>query len=141
MTVAAQRVVPSLGGQLVRFAAIGVGSTLAYLGLYAALRVGLSAQLANAVALLTTAIANTAANRRITFAVRGPGGAVRHQVQGLIVFGVALALTSGSLELLHATAPGSARAWELAVLTASNALATLLRFVLLRAWVFRRPAL
>ena len=34
-----------------------------------------------------------------TFGVRGRGGAARHQVQGLVVFGLGLALTSGSLAL------------------------------------------
>ena len=39
---------------------------------------------ANFIALLVTAVANTAANRRFTFGVRGPRDAVRHQVQGLV---------------------------------------------------------
>ena len=43
----------------------------------------MGAQAANVVALLVTAVANTAANRRLTFGVRGRDGAARHQVQGL----------------------------------------------------------
>jgi putative flippase GtrA len=83
-----------------------------------------------------TAVANTAANRRITFGIRGGPGAGRAQLQGLVVFGLGLALTSGSLAVLHATTtPG--RSTEVVVLVAANALATLLRFVLLRGWVFR----
>ena len=61
-----------LTGQLMRFAAVGVASTLAYLALYALLRTGVGPQTANLVALLVTAVANTAANRRLTFGVRGP---------------------------------------------------------------------
>jgi hypothetical protein len=57
--------------QLARFALVGAASTLAYLGLYTALRYLLAAQAANAAALLATAAANTGANRRFTFAVRG----------------------------------------------------------------------
>ena len=68
----------------------------------AAPRRSLGAQPANLVALLLTAVANTAANRRLTFGVSGRAGAGRHQVQGLAVFGLGLALTSGSLALLHA---------------------------------------
>ena len=83
--------------QLVRFAAVGVVSTLAYLVLFSLLRSGLGAQGANFVALGLTAIGNTAANRRYTFGVRGREGAARHQFEGLIVFGLGLALTSGSL--------------------------------------------
>ena len=58
------------------------------------------AQAANLVALLVTAIGNTAANRRFTFGVRGRDGAARHQFEGLLVFGIGLAITSGSLALL-----------------------------------------
>src|SRR5262249_37216056 len=50
--------------QVLTFAAIGVLSTLAYAVLYLLLREGMGAQAANALALLVTAIANTAANRR-----------------------------------------------------------------------------
>ncbi|MBO0885412.1 MAG: glycosyltransferase, partial [Mycobacterium sp.] len=47
-----------LSGQLVRFAAVGVLSTIAYLVLYVLLRGLLGAQLANFLALLLTAVAN-----------------------------------------------------------------------------------
>lgn len=125
----------SLARQVVRFAAVGVASTLAYLLLFTALRTGLGAQGANLVALGVTAVANTAANRRFTFGVRGWARAGRHQFEGLMVFGLCLALTSGSLAVLHAvTVPG--RGVELAVLVAANLAATVLRFLLLRGWVF-----
>jgi len=127
----------SFNVQALRFAAIGVASTLAYAVLYLVLRGSLAAQPANALALLLTALANTAANRRFTFAVRGPERLVLHQTQGLLVFVLALALTSGSIALLHLVAPNAPRAVELAVLMAANLFATVLRFVLLRSWVFR----
>jgi putative flippase GtrA len=120
-----------------RFAAIGVVSTLAYTLLYVLFRMALPAQAANALALLVTAIGNTAANRRLTFAIRGAGSRIRHQAQGLVVFGVALAVTSFALFGLHALASAPSRALELAVLVAANLVATVLRFVLLRSWVFR----
>jgi hypothetical protein len=56
------------------------------------------------------------------------------------VFGAALALTSGSLALLHAFDPAASRSAELAVLVAANLAATVLRFALLRVWVFREAA-
>jgi putative flippase GtrA len=125
-----------LTGQVLRFAAVGVASTLAYLALYALLRTGLGAQWANLIALLVTAIANTAVNRRVTFQVRGSDSAWRHQAQGLVVFGIGLGLTSGSLALLHLmTAPPTHV--ELAVLVAANLVATGVRFLLMRIWVFR----
>jgi putative flippase GtrA len=130
--------VPSgLTGQLIRFAGVGVASTLAYLALYAMLRAGVGPQAANLIALLVTAVANTAANRRLTFGVRGNDGALRHQAQGLLVFGVGLALTSGSLALLNAASAEPSRFVELAVLVFANLVATAVRFLMLRIWVFR----
>jgi putative flippase GtrA len=123
--------------QVVRFAAIGVVSTLAYLVLFALLRLGMGAQAANFVALLVTAIANTATNRRVTFGIRGRHKAGVHQFQGLIVFAIGLALTSGSLGLLHLITTTPHRVTELVVLVLANLAATIVRFVMLRAWVFR----
>ena len=126
--------------QLVRFAGVGVASTAAYLVLFLALRAELSAQAANLIALLVTAVANTAVNRRLTFGVSGRAGVARHQLQGLVVFGLGLALTSGSLAILHATTTTPSRAVELTILVVANLVATVLRFLLLRSWVFRaRP--
>jgi len=128
---------PGLVAQLLRFAVIGALSTLAYLLIFLVLHPALGAQAANFTALLLTAIANTAANRRITFGIRGSTGAAVHHAQGLVVFGLGLALTSGSLAVLQALAPGASRTAELLLLVAANAAATLLRFVLFRGWVFR----
>jgi putative flippase GtrA len=123
--------------QLVRFATVGVLSTLAYLVLFALLRPLGGPQLANLLALLITAIANTAVNRRLTFGVRGPERALRHQLQGLFIFAIGLALTSGALAALGRLDPHPAWLVELAVLIMANLAATLQRFILLRAWVFR----
>ena len=127
-----------LGRQMLRFGAIGLASTVFYGVLFLALRGPLGGQAANAVALLIATLANTAANRRITFGVRGRSGAGRQQLQGLAILGIALILTSGSLAALHAAAPGAGRGVELAVLTIANVAATLVRFLLFRAWVFAR---
>jgi putative flippase GtrA len=118
--------------QLPSFAAVGVVSTLAYLALFWVLRSVTGAMAANAVALLVTAVANTAANRRFTFGVTGSRDRLRQHLEGLVVFGLGLAFTTGALGLLTPTT----RAAELAALVAANAAATLLRFVLLRSWVF-----
>jgi hypothetical protein len=64
---------------------------------------------------------------------------VRHQAQGLVVFGIGLALTSGSLAAVHAWWPDPGRWVEVAALAVANAAATLVRFLMLRRWVFRRP--
>jgi putative flippase GtrA len=125
-----------LARRLVGFCVVGALSTLFYLLLYSAFRQFSGSQTANALALLVSAVANTAANRRLTFGVRGRGGAVRHQAQGLVVFGIGLALTGGSLAALDAATSGPAHSTELAVLIAANLAATVLRFLLFRAWVF-----
>ena len=54
----------------------------------------------------------------------------------IIFFGIALAITSGALGLLHALAPDAHHVTELAVLVGANLVATVMRFVLLRGWVF-----
>jgi len=122
--------------QLPSFAAIGVVSTAAYLGLFWVLRSFTGAMAANALALLVTAVANTAANRRFTFGVTGRHRRLRQHLEGLVVFGLGLVMTTGALGLLERGTGQPSRAAELAVLVAANAAATLLRFVLLRSWVF-----
>lgn len=125
--------------QLARFAVVGVASTLAYLVLFVLARGPLGAQPANLLALLVTAVANTAANRRLTFGVTGRRHAGRHHLQGLLAFALGLALTSGSLAVLHATAGTPPRGVELTVLIAANLAATALRFTLLRLALHHRP--
>jgi putative flippase GtrA len=120
--------------QMVSFAVVGVASTIAYVLLYLLLRGVMSAQAANVLSLLATAVANTAANRRLTFGISGRLNAARHQVKGLIAFGIGLALTSGALAALHSPSRGL----EISVLVAANLVATVIRFVLYRTWVFGR---
>jgi putative flippase GtrA len=123
---------PGMVGQLVRFAIVGIVSTLAYALLYLVLHATMGAQAANLVALLLTAIANTTANRAFTFGVRGRTGVARHQVHGLLVFAFGLAITSGSLFVLHRFDPTVGKEFELSVLVVANLVATSVRFVALR---------
>jgi putative flippase GtrA len=136
-TIIAETTPAGLVPQLIRFVGVGVVSTLAYLLLFFLLRQGMSAQSANFAALLVTTVLNTAANRRLTFGVTGSRGATRHQLQGLAVFALGLGLTSGSLLVLQAQSTARGQALEAFVLIAANLAATALRFILLRAWVFR----
>ena len=132
----AERLRGRLSRQLARFAAIGGASTLAYLVLYLTLRTVLPALVANAVSLAVTAVANTTANRHYTFGVRDGGNRVRHQVQGLGVFATALVITSSAIGVLHRCDPRPSSLLEVAVLVLANVGATVLRFLLLRGWVF-----
>jgi putative flippase GtrA len=127
---------PGLFAQLARFCLVGVVSTVAYVLLYMLLRTGMGAQGANALALLATAILNTAVNRRVTFGVRTRRAHLRHQLQGIVVFGFGLALTSGALAILHDAAPRAGRGLEIGVLVGAGVIATAVRFILFRSWVF-----
>jgi putative flippase GtrA len=127
-------------GPLGRFLVIGVASTVAYVLLYLLLRAVVAAQAANVISLLATAVANTAANRRVTFGIRGRAHSARHQVRGLIAFGIGLGLTSGSLLALHTAVARPARAAEVTVLVTASLVATIARFWLYRHWVFRGGA-
>ncbi|HEX6917392.1 MAG TPA: GtrA family protein, partial [Phycicoccus sp.] len=82
---------------------------------------------------------NTWANRRWTFGVRGREGAARHQVQGLLVLGLTLAMTSGGLWLLDALSPAAPTWAETAVIAVTTALATAVKFLAMLWWVFPDP--
>ena len=125
-------------GPVVRFMGVGVLSTIAYVVLYLLLHGVLGAAGANAAALAITAVANTAANRRLTFGVRGREGLVRHHARGAVVYALTLGLTSLALASLHRLGPAPTRAVELAVLVLAGAAATITRYVALRTWVFAR---
>ncbi len=128
---------PSFFGQVLRFGMVGAVSTLAFALLYLVLQGPFGSQEANFLALLLTAVGNTAANRRFTFGISGPEKLFTQQFQGLIVFLLAWCITSLSLIILHAASPDAAPNMELLTLTVANVFATLMRFVLLRLWVFR----
>jgi glycosyltransferase involved in cell wall biosynthesis len=128
----------ALGGPIARFMGVGVLSTIAYALLYLALRGPVGAAGANAVALALTAVGNTAANRWLTFGVRGRTGLVRQHAAGFVVFVLTLGLTSGALVVLHGLVAAPPRALELAVLIAASTVATVTRYVALRSWVFAR---
>ena len=119
------------------FGLIGVASTLAYAVLYLVLRAALPAQAANCA--LAAADrgrqhgGEPAPDLRRARRRRPPA---RTNRQGLVVFALGLAVTSGSLFLLRRYDPAASHAVELAVLIAASVIATLLRFVLFRAWIF-----
>ena len=88
--------------QLVVFASVGAAFNVLYGLLYLVLREQLSAQPANALALILSTIAGTFGHRYITFGVRGTDRTVQHQALGLALLGFSLAVTAGSLWLLDA---------------------------------------
>ena len=125
-------------GPVVRFMGVGVLSTIAYAVLYLLLHGTLGAGGANAVALALTAVANTAANRRLTFGVRGRDRLLHHHARGAVVYVLTLGLTTLALASLHRIDPSPSRGVELAVLVVAGAAATITRYLALRTWVFAR---
>ena len=121
---------------VIRFAGVGLLSTVAYALLFVAFAGPLGSVAASAVALTLTAIANTAANRRLTFGVRGRAGIVGQHLAGLAVYAVALALTNGALAVLHGFDRRPSRVLEASVLVLASLCATVMRHVALSAWVF-----
>lgn len=122
--------------RLLRFAAVGVASTALYLVVYVIIRTWIAAQPANLIALLVSAVMNTALNRRVTFGLAGRTSARTH-AQGLLVFALGAALTSLSLLVLHANDRHPGRLLEVAVLLAATVVATLVRYALFSRWIFR----
>jgi putative flippase GtrA len=126
----------AVAGPVARFMAVGMASTVAYAALYLALRGALGPSGSNAVALAITAVGNTAANRRLTFGVRGRAGLARHHARGAAVYALTLGLTTAALDCLHGLSSAPPRALEVAVLVAAGAVATVTRYAALRTWVF-----
>jgi putative flippase GtrA len=126
---------------IVRFGAIGVVSTLAYALIYLALAGASGTAAANAIALALTAVANTQANRRWTFGIRGRARLMAQHLAGAIVFVLTLAVTSGALLALHELDPGASRLIELTVLVTAGVTATITRYLGLRFWVFSQQTL
>jgi putative flippase GtrA len=122
--------------QLRSFAAIGIACTAAFALLYAGLRgAGVPSLTANALALATTMGINFAANRRLTF--HAAGGDLARQLAGYgVAYLLGLAASSVALAVLEELLADPRGAVDAMAAVAAGVVATVVRFVLLRAWVF-----
>jgi putative flippase GtrA len=134
--MARPELVDDFGRQLVSFALVGTVSTLVSLAFFLALRHPIGAGSADAAALTATTFGNTWANRRFTFVQRGRADRTRHYVGGTLVYLVALALSIAAIA--GARTAGIGQPGEIIALVASWIVASVMRFVLLRKYVFRR---
>jgi putative flippase GtrA len=125
--------------QLLRFAGVGLLSTMAYLILFLAGRSTLGPYVGNAVALAICTICNTAAHRELSrsLPVRRHKGRVVAMTFGL--FSLSTVLTSMALVVVHLVG-GSSLALTLAAVTVANGVAAILRFAVLRNWLFHTQA-
>ncbi|MCU1351788.1 MAG: sugar translocase [Acidimicrobiales bacterium] len=122
---------PGLASQLVRFASIGVVSTLVFGILFALLASRFDPLLADVLALAVCSVANTAANRRLTLDVRGRRALGRHHLAGLGLALLPLALTLSCLAVLQQAGVTSILALLVAA-TATNATGTVAKLTVLR---------
>jgi putative flippase GtrA len=122
--------------QLFPFALIGVASTVVYAALFTWWRPALGPWLANVAALAVTMVGNTVANRRWTFGRRGRRGAFRELWEGSGAFLVALAVSTAALVFVRLVTSEPAALLDLAALLAAGLLATAVRFLFFRGWVF-----
>lgn len=129
---------PALMKQLRGFAAVAVICTVISMTMFAALRPSLGTQWANTISLVLCSVLNTDLNRRISFGLHTSHMWWRDQQRGLGVMLLALAMTTGSLWVLHLVSPGASIAVELVVIVLGNVASAVTRFILLRIWVFRR---
>jgi putative flippase GtrA len=120
---------------LVRFGVVGLGTTILQMLLFVMLGFVMGAQVANVVSLLLATVANTGMNRAFTFGVKGRAGMVTHHLQGLTVFFLGWGLSAGALAAAHAA--GAGRTGEIVAVVGGNLVATLVKFVLFRTWIFR----
>lgn len=129
---------PVLAGQLRGFAVVAVICTVISMTIFANLRPYTGAQWANVISLVLCSILNTELNRRISFGVNGRHLWWRDQRRGLWVMLLALAMTGGSLWVLHQVSPNASIWVELVVIVLGNVASAVTRFLLLRYWIFRR---
>ncbi|HEX4109191.1 MAG TPA: GtrA family protein [Solirubrobacteraceae bacterium] len=125
--------------QVISFAVIGVGCTIAFAILYSILRHSMAPFAANGLALLATMGINFALNRAHTF--RGHEGTLRSQAGGyLVAYLIGYGASTALLYALLAAMNHPHGMLDTLCALVSGLLATAVRFVLMRAWVFKQPA-
>ncbi len=122
--------------ELLRFAGVGVISTLAYMALFALLEPWMGSYVANATAIVACGIGNTAAHRGMAGTVRHGLDRVHRSLAASALLGVSLTFTTAAL-LGARTLGMDSLAPELVAVTLANLAAAALRFGILRTWVFR----
>jgi Glycosyl transferase family 2 len=121
---------------LMRFAGVGIISTLGYLFLFLAWRPLLGAFGANTLALALTTLFNTAVHRELARGANGLPRRGRFLAVSAGLYLVSLAFTTLGLLLAQWIAPGALLP-ELLALTVATLMAAVFRFSVLRAWIFR----
>ncbi len=127
---------PVFADDLLRFAGVGAASTLAYVGLFAALEPSLGSYAANLISIAVCSVGNTAAHRGMAGAAQLGLPRTRRLLTATVLFGVSLAATTGALVVTRAVGLTGLLP-ELVAVTAANLAAAAFRFAILRTLVFR----
>jgi putative flippase GtrA len=122
--------------QLLRFAGVGVISTLSYLFLVVAWRPLVGILGANALALAMCTLFNTTVHKELSRGSNGQPRRGRFLVIAVGLFTISLSLTTMALLAARLVLPSTLLV-ELCAVTVANGVAAVLRFAGLRAWVFR----
>jgi putative flippase GtrA len=122
--------------QLMRFAGVGALSTVGYLFLFVAWRPLLGIFGANAVAMAIATLFNTAVHRELAQGIDGHTHRGRMALVAGGLYLISLSFTTLGLVVAQWLAPGVLVA-EVIAITVANAVASVFRFSVLRAWVFR----
>ena len=122
--------------ELLRFAGVGVISTLAYIALFALLEPRVGGYTANAVAIVACGVGNTAAHRGMAGTARHGLDRFHRVVTAAALLGVSLTFTTAALAVTRGLGLDDLVP-ELIAVTLANIAAAAFRFSILRTWVFR----
>ncbi|WP_165436406.1 GtrA family protein [Amycolatopsis suaedae] len=123
--------------RLAMFGIVGALSGLLYVLLYLLLRQVVPPAVANLGALVASALANTEANRHWTF-TRARVARVGMHLRAAVLFGAHYAITTAAVQVLLWLDPGAGAVAEVVTLLGADLVMTVLRFIGLDRWVFRR---
>lgn len=126
-----------MGSHAAWYLAAGVVTTGLQAVLFLAFRPEIGAQWANLAALAITTVGNTEFHRRVTFANRSSRAGKRH-LQDLVTFAFYAGYGSVVLAALDAVVPHPSAGQQTAVLLAASFVGGVIRFAVLRWWVFAR---
>ncbi|WP_244223886.1 GtrA family protein [Amycolatopsis circi] len=126
-----------MSGHAAWYLAAGVVTTGLQAVLFLAFRPEIGAQWANLAALAITTVGNTEFHRRVTFAERSSRAGKRH-LQDFITFAFYAGYGSVVLAVLDAVVSQPSAGQQTAVLLAASFVGGVVRFAVLRWWVFAR---
>jgi hypothetical protein len=127
---------PVFADELLRFAGVGAVSTVAHAGLFAVLEPGLGCYRANTVAIGLCSLGNTWAHRGLADTARLGLDPPRRVLTAGALLGVSLAASTGALTMTRAVGLRSLGP-ELCAVVVANLGAAVIRFGILRSWIFR----